>query len=293
VQIDVPETLSIGGRAAFYDATGAYRDMIVTHLFQVMGFVAMEPPVSLSAKHLRDETVKVFGALKPLDVRHVVRGQYTGYRREPGVAADSDTETMAVVRAEVDNRRWQRVPFFLRSGKAMGASRQVLTLGFHRPPLHMFRAQLPDAVRRSNEIVIDFADPGSISIEFLVRVPGPEIRLAGTKMTFSYQDSFASANALEGYERLILLAMTGDQSLFTRSDGVERLWEISAPLLDDPPPVEPYEPGSWGPPSVDRLIAPFRWHLPESADERSTDGSNPRALAIPASRKKPRPQWKQ
>jgi glucose-6-phosphate 1-dehydrogenase len=293
VQIDVPETLSIGGRAAFYDATGAYRDMIVTHLFQVMGFVAMEPPVSLSAKHLRDETVKVFGALKPLDVRHVVRGQYTGYRREPGVAADSDTETMAVVRAEVDNRRWQRVPFFLRSGKAMGASRQVLTLGFHRPPLHMFRAQLPDAVRRSNEIVIDFADPGSISIEFLVRVPGPEIRLAGTKMTFSYQDSFASANALEGYERLILLAMTGDQSLFTRSDGVERLWEISAPLLDDPPPVEPYEPGSWGPPSVDRLIAPFRWHLPESADERSTDGSNPRALAIPASRKKPRPQWEQ
>jgi glucose-6-phosphate 1-dehydrogenase len=280
VQIDVPETLSIGGRAAFYDATGAYRDMIVTHLFQVMGFVAMEPPVSLSARHLRDQTVKVFGALKPLDVRHVVRGQYTGYRCEPDVAADSDTETMAVVRAEVNNRRWQGVPFFLRSGKAMGASRQVLTLGFHRPPLHMFRAHLPDAVRRSNEIVIDFADPGSISIEFLVRVPGPEIRLAGTKMTFSYQDSFATANALEGYERLILLAMTGDQSLFTRSDGVERLWEISAPLLDNPPPVEPYEPGSWGPPSVNRLIAPFRWHLPESADERSAGGSG-RVLAWP------------
>jgi len=277
VEIDVPETLTITGRAAFYDATGAYRDMVVTHLFQVMGFVAMEPPVSLSAGHLRDETVKVFGALKPLDVGHVVRGQYAGYRCEPGVAADSDTETMAVVRAEVDNWRWQGVPFFLRSGKAMGASRQVLTLGFHRPPLHMFRAHVPDAVRRSNEIVIDFADPGSISIEFLVRVPGPEIRLGGTKMTFSYQDSFATANALEGYERLILLAMTGDQSLFTRSDGVERLWEISAPLLDDPPPVEPYEPGSWGPPSVDQLIAPFRWHLPESADERSTDGSPDRS----------------
>jgi glucose-6-phosphate 1-dehydrogenase len=128
----------------------------------------------------------------------------------------------------------------------------------------MFRAHLPDTVRRSNEIVIDFADPGSISIKFLVKVPGPEIRLGGTKMTFSYQDSFATANALDGYERLILLAMAGDQSLFTRSDGVERLWEISAPLLDDPPPVEPYEPGSGGPPSVDRLIAPFRWRLPES-----------------------------
>ena len=264
VQIDVPETLSIEGRAAFYDATGAYRDMIVTHLFQVLGFVAMEPPVSLAAGPLRDEQVKVFGALKPLDVRHVVRGQYAGYRWEPGVAAGSDTETMAVVRAEVDNWRWHGVPFFLRSGKAMGASRQVITLGFRRPPLHMFRAPVPDAVRRFNEIVIDFADPGSISSEFLVKVPGPQMRLGGTKMTFSYQDSFAMSHALEGYERLILLAMTGDQSLFTRSDGVERLWEISAPLLDNPPPAEPYDPGSWGPPSVGRLIAPFRWHLPES-----------------------------
>jgi len=260
----VPETLSIEGRAAFYDATGAYRDMIVTHLFQVLGFVAMEPPVSLAAGPLRDEQVKVFGALKPLDVRHVVRGQYAGYRWEPGVAAGSDTETMAAVRAEVDNWRWHGVPFFLRSGKAMGASRQVITLGFRQPPLRMFRAHFPDAVRRFNEIVIDFADPGSISSEFLVKVPGPQMRLGGTKMTFSYQDSFAMSHALEGYERLILLAMTGDQSLFTRSDGVERLWEISAPLLDNPPPAEPYDPGSWGPPSVGRLIAPFRWHLPES-----------------------------
>ena len=121
VQIDVPETLSIEGRAAFYDATGAYRDMIVTHLFQVLGFVAMEPPVSLSAKSLRDEKAKVFQALKPIDVRHVVRGQYDGYRSEPGVAPDSQTETMVAVRAEVDNWRWHGVPFFLRSGKAMGA----------------------------------------------------------------------------------------------------------------------------------------------------------------------------
>jgi glucose-6-phosphate 1-dehydrogenase len=208
--------------------------MVVTHLFQVLGFVAMKPPVSLSAKHLRDETVKVFGALKPIDVRHVLRGQYAGYRSEPGVAAGSQTETMAAVRAEVANWRWQGVPFFLRPGKAMATRRQVLTLGFHRPPLHMFRAHMPDAVCRSNEIVIDFADPGSISIEFLAKAPGPETRLGGTKMTFSYRDSLATANALEDYERLILLAMTGDQSLFTRSDGIERLWEISEPLLDGP-----------------------------------------------------------
>ena len=122
VQIDVPETLSIEGRAAFYDATGAYRDMIVTHLFQVMAFVAMEPPVSLSAGPLRDEKLKVFQTVKPLDVRIVVRGQYEGYRSEPGVAAGSQTGTMVAVRAEVDNWRWRGVPFFLRSGKSMGAS---------------------------------------------------------------------------------------------------------------------------------------------------------------------------
>ena len=265
VQIDVPETLSIEGRSTFYDATGAYRDMIVTHLFQVMGFLAMEPPVSLTAKHLRDEKAKVFDALKPIDVRHVVRGQYVGYRSEPGVRAGSDTETMVAVRAEVENWRWHGVPFFLRSGKSMGASRQVVTLGFHEPPLRMFGEHRQDVpAGRVNEIVIDFADPGSISTEFLVKVPGPDMILGGTRMRFSYKDSFVTANALTGYERLILLAMMGDQSLFTRSDGVERLWEISAPLLDNPPPVEPYEHGSWGPASVDKLVSPFRWHLPET-----------------------------
>jgi glucose-6-phosphate 1-dehydrogenase len=263
VQIDVPEKLSIEGRAAFYDATGAFRDMIVTHLLQVMGFAAMEPPLSLSARHLRDEKEKVYEAVKPLDVRHVVRGQYVGYRSEPGVPADSDTETMVALRAEVDNWRWHGVPFYLRSGKSMGASRQVLTLGFHRPPLRMFRAHRHDVPEgQVNEIIIDFADPGSITIEFLAKVPGPALTLGESKMVFSYKDSFATANALEGYERLILLAMIGDQALFTRSDGIERLWEISAPLLDNPPPAEPYEPGSWGPPSIGKLIAPYRWHLP-------------------------------
>ena len=265
VQIDVPETLSIEGRAAFYDGTGAYRDMIVTHLLQVLGFVAMEPPVSLSAKSLRDEKVKVFQTMKPLDVRHMVRGQYDGYRSEPGVAPDSQTETMVALRAEVDNWRWHGVPFYLRSGKAMGASRQVITLGFHQPPIRMFPVDPKDLLDGlTNEIVIDFADPGSITIEFLAKVPGPELTLGQSTMVFSYQDSFAMSHALEGYERLILLAMIGDQALFTRSDGIERLWEISTPLLENPPPVEPYPHGSWGPESVNKLIAPYRWHLPES-----------------------------
>jgi glucose-6-phosphate 1-dehydrogenase len=262
VQIDVPETLSIEGRAAFYDATGAYRDMIVTHLFQVLGFLAMEPPVSLSAGPLRDEKAKAFEALRPLDVRHVVRGQYEGYRSEPGVAADSQTDTMVAVRAEVDNWRWHGVPFYLRSGKAMAASRQVVTLGFNEPPTRMFRVHRRDIpTGRMNEIVIDFADPGSITTEFLAKIPGPELSLGHATMSFKYEDSFASANALEGYEHLILQAMIGDQTLFTRSDSIERLWEISEPLLEKPPPVEPYPRGSWGPESVNRLVAPHRWHL--------------------------------
>jgi glucose-6-phosphate 1-dehydrogenase len=280
VQIDVPETLSIEGRAAFYDATGAYRDMIVTHLFQVLAFVAMEPPVSLSARHLRDEKEKVFEALRPIDTEHVVRGQYEGYLSESGVAPGSQTETLAVVRAEVCNWRWQGVPFFLRSGKSMGASRQVVTLGFHEPPLRMFPAHRRDVpTGRMDEIVIDFADPGSIKTEFLAKVPGPELTLGHAEMAFDYKDSFAASHALEGYEHLILLAMIGDQSLFTRSDGIERLWEISEPLLENPPPAEPYAKGSWGPPSVDRLIAPYRWHLPESVLSRSPPG---RCDALPS-----------
>src|ERR1700677_4248391 len=262
VQIDVPETLSIEGRAAFYDATGAYRDMVVTHLFQVLGFIAMEPPTSLAAKPLRDEKGKVFDALRPIDLRPVVRGQYEGYRSIPGVPADSDTETMIALRVEIENWRWQGVPFFLRSGKSMKASRQLVTLGFHEPALKMFRAHRKDIpTGRVNEMVIDFADPGSINVDFLAKMPGPEMTLAASTMSFRYEDSFAQANALEGYERLILLAMLGDQSLFTRADGIERVWEISAPLLESPPPVEPYESGSCGPASVDKLIAPYRWHL--------------------------------
>jgi len=265
VQIDVPETLSIEGRADFYDKTGAYRDMIVTHLFQVLGFVAMEPPTSLTAQQLRAEKAKVFDALKPIDVRHVVRGQYEGYLSETGVAPDSGTETMVALKAEVDNWRWHGVPFYLRSGKSMGAGRQVITLGFHEPPLRMFkthRKDVPDG--RRNEIIIDFADPGSITAKFLAKEPGAEMTLGSEKMVFKYEDSFAAANALEGYERLILDAMLGDQSLFTSSDGILRLWEISEPLLQNPPPVKPYSPGAFGPDAVSKLIEPFHWHLPNS-----------------------------
>ncbi|MFJ3307477.1 glucose-6-phosphate dehydrogenase [Streptomyces sp. NPDC086549] len=263
VQIDVPEKIGIEGRARFFEGTGTFRDMIVTHLFQLMGFVAMEPPTTLEAKALRDEKEKVFQSLRPVEPAHVVRGQYTGYREEPGVDPHSDTETFVALRVELDNWRWAGVPFFLRSGKSLAQGRHVVTLGFREPVLRMFPVDVDQrAVPCSNELVIDFDDPGTITARFLTKEPGPAMRLEDAEMVFHYAGSYNEEHALEGYERLLLDAMLGDQSLFTRSDGIERLWEAATPLLAEPPPVEPYAPGSWGPDRIQQLIAPYRWSLP-------------------------------
>ncbi|MDA5283348.1 glucose-6-phosphate dehydrogenase [Streptomyces sp. NPDC054904] len=270
VQIDVPEHIDIQGRAHFFEGTGTFRDMVVTHLFQLLGFVAMEPPVTMEGDALRDEQVKVFHSMRTLDPAGVVRGQYTGYRGEPGVDPASDTETFVALRVEIDNWRWAGVPFHLRSGKALAEGRHVVTLGLREPVLRMFPMDAREAADgRGNEIVIDFADPGSLTARFLVKEPGPSMRLAEGDMVFAYRTSFAAENSLEGYEHLLLEAMRGNQALFTRSDGVERLWEVATPLLDAPPPVEPYAPGSWGPDSIDALVAPYRWHLPDRRPRES------------------------
>ncbi|MCM3810689.1 glucose-6-phosphate dehydrogenase [Streptomyces malaysiensis] len=275
VQIDVPETLGIEGRGHFYEGTGAFRDMVVTHLIQVLGIVAMEPPVSLAAKPLRDEKDKVFEALRPIGPEHVVRGQYEGYLDEPGVAADSQTETFTALRVELDNWRWAGVPFHLRSGKRLAQGRQVVTLGLREPPLRMFATDLADQEKyRGNKIVIDFGDPGWIATRFLAKEPGPAMRLEPVTMAFGYAGSYCEANGLEGYERLILDAMLGDQSLFTRSDGIEHIWAASTSLLENPPPIQTYAPGSWGPePAINELIAPDLWHLPDAAEVVSGTGA--------------------
>jgi glucose-6-phosphate 1-dehydrogenase len=262
VQIDVPETLSIGTRGGFYEETGAFRDMVVTHLFGVLGFVAMEPPTSFSAKALLDETVKVFHAMAPLRPEDVVRGQYVGYREEPGVAADSQTETFVALRVAIENWRWAGVPFYLRTGKRMAESRRLLTITFRDPPRRMFEAV--DALG-PNQVVFDLGDRGGIAASFLAKVPGPTMRLGQARLRLHYDDSFSTAHELEAYERLIHDALIGDRTLFTRADGIERLWEVSAPLLEERPAVRAYEPGSWGPPGTEELIAPGRWHVPESA----------------------------
>jgi len=265
VQIDIPETLSIEMRGSFYEETGAFRDMIVTHLFQVLGFVAMEPPTSLEPKPLGIEREKVFEAMPPLRPENVVRGQYEGYRDEDGVAADSDTETFVAVKAFVDNWRWEGVPFYLRSGKRLGESRHLLTIAYARPPRRMFPLDC-DQIAESfghDHLTFELGDPGSISASFLAKVPGPRIQLGEAHMKFSYADTFGGPDeALDPYERLIHDVMVGDRTLFTSSEAIERLWEVSEPVLREPPPAIPYEPGSWGPREIDDLIAPRRWHLP-------------------------------
>ncbi|HET9161869.1 MAG TPA: glucose-6-phosphate dehydrogenase [Solirubrobacterales bacterium] len=267
VQIDVPETLSIGMRAGFYEETGAFRDMIVTHLFQVLSFVAMEPPTSLDAKPLTTEREKVFDSMAPLDPAGVVRGQYDGYRAEEGVTADSDTETLVALRAFVDNWRWDGVPFYLRSGKRMAEDRHILTVAFKQPPRRMFPLDCSEIAESfgHDHLTFELGEPGSISASFLAKVPGPTIHLGEAHMRFNYADNFGENNhALDPYERLIHDVMLGDRTLFTTSEGIERLWAVSEPLLDEPPPVEEYATGSWGPSAIDELIAPRRWHLPST-----------------------------
>lgn len=261
VQIDVPETLSVEGRGAFYEETGAFRDMVVSHLFQVLGFLAMEQPTSFEASPLRDEVHKVFQTLAPIDPSLAVRGQYEGYLHEEGVSPDSSTETFVAVRAEVENTRWKDVPFYLRTGKSMAESRQVITIGFDEPVMRLFPAGRKTPRWRGNKLVVDFADPGSIHAHFLTKEPGPRMHLEPAQMHFHYRDSYLETGHLEAYEHLILEAMLGNRSLFTRSDGIERLWEVAAPMLADPPPIERYAPGSWGPESIHALVAPNEWCL--------------------------------
>jgi glucose-6-phosphate 1-dehydrogenase len=238
--------------------------MVVTHLLHVLGFIAMEPTSGLDAQSLRDATGKVFDAIKPLNPGRVIFGQYDGYRAEPGVAPDSNVETFAALEAQIDNRRWAGVPFQLRTGKALAESRHTVTLGFKEPARGMFELipETPVASARPNELTFELSDPGVIWVDFLAKEPGAKMSLGAASLTFRYGDSFTVANELEPYERLIHDAMLGDHTLFTRADGIERLWEVSTRLLERPPKPLPYPPGSWGPSAIDELVAPHSWHLP-------------------------------
>ena len=252
--------------------------MIVTHLLQVLGFVAMEPPTSFSAKALLDETVKVAESLRPIRPEDVVYGQYAGYRDEDGVAADSQTETFVAARVSIDNWRWAGVPFYLRTGKRMAQTRHVVTIAFRDPPRRMFESSNGFG---PNELVFELGDPGRISTSFLAKVPGPTMQLGPARFTFDYRDSFTSAHQLEAYERLIHDALMGDRTLFTRADGIERLWEVSAPAPRRPPsrpPVPPRLVGSGGSRPANRA-PPLAPPAARSHASRATSMSRPGAVA--------------
>ncbi|MGA8986560.1 glucose-6-phosphate dehydrogenase [Aeromicrobium sp.] len=262
VQIDVPETLSLEGRSGFFEGTGAFKDMVVTHLFQVLAFMAMEPPTSLDSDSISEEKNKVFRSMLPLDPRHVVRGQYQGYRDEEGVPSHSETETFVALRAEIDNWRWAGVPFFLRTGKKLAEGARIISIAFREPPKSMFPAGSGVGRAGPDHLTFDLADSSRMSLSFYGKRPGPGMRLDKLSMQFAMQETERAGEVLEAYERLIYDAMRGERTLFTTAEGIERLWEISAPLLADLPPVRPYSGGTWGPNSVHQLIAPRAWRLP-------------------------------
>ena len=273
VQIDVPETLEIGKRAAFYETVGAFRDMVVTHLFQVLAFMAMEPPTALEPAPISEEKNKVFRSMLPLDPKDVVRGQYIGYREEPGVDPELDAETLIALKCSIDNWRWAGVPFFLRTGKRMAEGQRIISIAFREPPKSMFPVGSGVGAQGPDHLTFDLADESKMSLSFYGKRPGPGMRLDKQSLQFAMHDTGLVGEVLEAYERLVLDAMRGDRTLFTTAEGIERLWEVSTPLLENPPPVRLYPPGSWGPKSIHQLVAPHAWRLPFERAWRSPNNS--------------------
>ena len=256
VQIDVPETLGISDRAKFYDATGAVLDMLVTHLFQVAAEVAMEPPASLDALDLQTAREQVIGGFRPLDPHEVVLGQFDGYRQVPGVDAHSSRDTFVAARLWIDTPRWRDVPFYLRTGKRMAATKQRVSLILREPPGPL-AGRLP---RDANVLSFSLAGDGEIDLSLVAKKPGPGLDFGVARASIPLA-SLHGADPLPAYVRLIHDILIGDRSLFTRPDGLAAVWQAAEPLLTNPPPVHPYAPGSWGPAEARELIAPGQWLL--------------------------------
>jgi glucose-6-phosphate 1-dehydrogenase len=254
VQITVAEEVDVGRRAAYYDTAGVIRDMFQNHLLQLMTVVAMEAPVRYEADAIRGEKVKVLEAVRKLrgeEVhRNTLRGQVRGYSALTDVRPDSRTATFAVVKLAVENWRWQGVPFYLRSGKAMSCRTTQIVVQFHEPP-HMLFPNAPKGTADSNRLVIQVQPAEGIQLHFQTKVPDAGMTLRGTDLDFRFARAF-HGTLPEAYERLLLDALEGDASLFARADEVESAWEICDPILEewargDQPPLYVYEPGLWGP----------------------------------------------
>jgi glucose-6-phosphate 1-dehydrogenase len=256
VQIDVPEKLGITDRAGFYDATGAVLDMLVTHLFQVAAEVAMDPPASLDAADLQAAREEVIRCFRPLNPAEIVLGQFDGYTDVPGVAAGSKMDTFVAARLWVDNHRWRGVPFYLRTGKRLADTAQKVSL-ILREPVGPLSGKLP---RESNVLSFSLAGNGEIDLSLVAKKPGPSLEVEDASVAMPLS-GLRDANPLPPYVRLIHDVLIGDRSLFTRPDGLSAVWKVADPLLTNPPKLQPYAQGSWGPEAAKELIAPDRWLL--------------------------------
>ena len=263
VQITVAEEVGVGARAGYYDRSGAVRDMVQNHLTQLLSLVAMEPPVSFDAEAIRDEKVKALQSVRPLGSGDVVLGQYTagrisrspvsGYRDEPGVSRDSATPTYAALRVFVDSWRWQGVPFYLRTGKRMASRLTQVVVTFREPPVPLFQS-FERSVHQGNVLYFRLQPHEGFDLLFDVQAPTDHPQLATKSLAFGYEDTFGSLP--DAYQTLLYDVMTGDRTLFVRSDEVEQAWRLYTPILKSGTDPVPYPAGSWGPSEAEGLLSP-------------------------------------
>ncbi len=257
VQITMAEKIGVAGRGRFYEEAGAIRDVIQNHLLQIVAFLAMEPPVRFARDALRDEKVKVFRAIRPLDPSRIVRGQFSGYRQEPGVAPDSRVETFAAARLQIDSWRWSGVPFYVRAGKCMPVTATEVVVDLRPPPADVFGALAPE---QPNYFRFRVGPDVAIALGAHAKQPGAAMQGRQVELFVSQHQG----EEMDAYERLIGDAMIGDAVLFAREDEVEAAWAVVDPVLRAQTPVHEYQQGSWGPAQAEELIieGPCSWHNP-------------------------------
>lgn len=267
VQITVTESVDVGHRAGYYDSSGVLRDMFQNHLLQLLTLVAMEPPSSFEADALRNEKVKVLNSIRRLDLQDTVRAQYDGYLDAEGVADGSQTPTYAALKLSINNWRWQDVPFYMRSGKALNRKATEISIEFKKPPHLMFGEMGRDEIQ-PNILSLCIQPDEGIHQSFEAKVPDTYLETRTVDMEFHYRDSFTDQVIPDSYERLLLDALHGDASLFNRHDEIEAAWRIIDPIIegwqsDDAPPVARYKPGSWGPEEAEQLLSRsgHRWQM--------------------------------
>jgi glucose-6-phosphate 1-dehydrogenase len=258
VQITMAESFGVAGRGKFYEETGVVRDVIQNHLLQIVGFLAMEPPSSTYHEAIRDEQAKVLRNVRPLSVEHMVRGQFRGYRDEPGVAKDSYMGTYAALRLFVDSWRWEGVPFFVRAGKCLKTTCTEVMVELKNPPQVVFSEPVP---AMGNYVRFRLSPEMVIAIGARAKRPGEGMIGAPTELSVVRR---SSADEMDAYERLLGDAMAGDATLFARQDVVEAAWQIVDPIINRESDLFEYEPGTWGPKEADKLVESVGgWNTPQ------------------------------